>query len=353
MKPYPFLLPLALALTSCGGGGSGGGGNNGGLLTAQLVANSGNFASALRFLPDGDILFTELNTGNVRIVDNGTLLPTPVFHVDVNTDGERGLLGLAIDPNYASNNFVYIFYTKSSGTENEVLRFTVTNNVGGSATPIVSGLPAANNHDGGRLAFGPDGKLYMTLGDVGTSSNSQSDATPAGKVLRYNPNGTIPADNPIGGNPMFAKGLRNPFGLAIDPNTGSVIVSENGPGCGDEINLVTSGANYGWPTVPCGGSQVGFVDPLYEFPEIVAPTGIAFGTGAYDGTLLVGNFVDPSDPMIARSLLQFDLSTMASGSIGPPTVRYNSSAPIIDVAMGPDDNPYICTSAGEILRLVP
>lgn len=353
MKPYPFLLLLALALASCGGGGSGGGGNNGGMLTAQLVTDGATFPTALRFLPDGDILFTEKNTGNVRIIENGALLPDPVFHVDVNTSGERGLLGLAVDPNFASNNFVYIFYTKSSGTENEVLRFTITGNVGGSATPIVSGLPANSIHDGGRIAFGPDGKLYVTLGDVGTSSNSQTDATPAGKVLRYNPNGSIPGDNPVGGNPMFAKGLRNSFGLAIDQNSGTVYLSENGPGCGDEINLITSGQNYGWPVVPCGGSEPGFVDPLYEFPEIVAPTGIAVGTGDYANSLLVGNFVDPSDPTIGRGLLQFDLSAAAGGSIGPPVVRYVAASAVIDVTMGPDGNPYVCTSGGQILRLVP
>jgi len=350
MKPYPFLLPLALVLTSCGGGGSGGGGGNPDLLTAQVVAVGASFPTALRFLPNGDILFTEKNTGNVRIVDDGILLPTPVYHVDVNTGSERGLLGLAIDPDYANNGWVYIYYTKTNGTENEVLRFTVTNNVGGSPTSIVPSLPANSNHDGGRLEFGPDGKLYVTLGDVGTSSNAQSDGTPAGKVLRYNPNGTIPADNPVGGNPMFAKGLRNCFGLAIDPGSGTVFVSENGPGCGDEMNRVGSGLNYGWPIVPCGGTQAGFVDPLYEFPVIVAPTGVAVGTGAYSNSLLVGNFQSQNAGLALR---QFVMPSFPAGAVSEVKIRFDSTSAIIDVTMGPDNNPYICTAAGEILRLVP
>ncbi|MBC8063810.1 MAG: PQQ-dependent sugar dehydrogenase, partial [Chlorobia bacterium] len=294
MKPYRCVRSLALLMAalsiSCGGGGGGGGST--GTLAAQVVVGNLSVPTALRFTPDGDIIFTEKATGNVRKVVNGTVLPNPIFSVSVESDGERGLLGLAIDPNYQANNFVYVFYTKASGTENEVVRFT-DNGSGPNPTVIVPGLPASANHNGGRLEFGPDGKLYVTLGDVQNASNSQSDSTPAGKVLRYNANGSIPGDNPIPGNPLFSKGHRNCFGLAIDQVSGRVFVSENGPDCDDEVNRLVAGGNFGWrPGQPCGDNDPGFLDPLVRFSSVNAPTGMVVGTSAFGNSLLMASFND-------------------------------------------------------------
>lgn len=345
MKPYPLLLSLAAALSiSCGGGGGGTGGG-GGVLTPQVVASSLSFPTALKFAPNGDIIFTEKSTGNVRRISGGTVQGAPMFTVSVEDDGERGLLGLALDPNYAVNKFVYIFYTKANGAENEVLRFTDDATPGTNPTPIVSGLPAASTHNGGKIAFGPDGKLYVTLGETGDPANSQNNGVPGGKVLRYNANGTIPGDNPIPGNPLFTKGHRNCFGLAIHTD-GTVFVSENGPGCDDEVNRLTAGLNYGWrPGQPCGDSGGGFEPPLSRFGNVIAPTGIAVGTGDYAGSLLLGSFND-------NRLRQINLTSFPGGSEASIETIYTDSDAIIDVAMGPDGNPYVATGS-RILRLVP
>jgi glucose/arabinose dehydrogenase len=348
MKPHPLIASLALVISSCGGGGGGGGGTQ--TLIAQVVTSNAVFPTALRFLPNGDILFTEKNTGNVRKIVAGNVLPTPVFHVDVSTGGERGLLGLAIDPNYNANGFVYIFYSKSSGTENEVLRFTDVANVGSSPTVIVPSLPASANHDGGRIEFGPDGKLYVSLGDVQDPANAQSNSSPAGKILRYNSDGTIPGDNPIPGNPLYTKGHRNCFGIAID-SSGVVFVSENGPGCDDEVNRLVPGGNYGWrPSQPCGDTDPSYIQPLLRISNVVAPTGIAIGQGAYQESLLMASFND-------SALTQIRLSAFPGGTVTGTSVLYTSpNQRILDVTMGPDGNPYVATTdfvGGQILRLVP
>ncbi len=345
MKPYLILGVLAPVLSTSCGGGSGGGSTPTAGLTEEVVVSGLSFPTALRFTPTGDIIFTEKSTGNVRKISGGVLAPTPIFSASVDSSGERGLLGLAIDPNYATNQFVYVFYTKSGGTENTVVRFTDSPS-GPDTTVIVPSLPAASNHDGGRLEFGPDGKLYVTLGDVGDPANSQSDSTPAGKVLRFNSDGTIPSDNPIAGNPMYSKGHRNCFGLAIDPNSGQVFVSENGPNCDDEVNRVQAGENYGWrPSQPCGDTDPAYEAPLVRFSAINAPTGLAIGTGSFANSLLMGSFND-------GSLRQIRLNGFPSGSLNRVDTVYSTGGePVIDVTMGPDGNPYVATSS-RILRLV-
>lgn len=348
MKPYTYLRSLVLLgaafSLSCGGGGGGGGGTSG-PLQAEVVATNLSFPTALRFTPDGNIIFIEKGTGNVRKIVEGALQPGAVFNVSVNSAGERGLLGLAIDPGYATNKFVYLFYTKANGTQNEVLRFTdgpTTN-----PTVIVPNLPAANNHDGGRLEFGPDGKLYVTLGDVTDPANSQNNNVTPGKVLRYNPDGSIPGDNPIPGNPMFSKGHRNCFGLAIDPDTGVVFVSENGPDCDDEVNRVEEGLNYGWRVgQPCGDTDPTYEAPIRRFSSVFAPTGLAVGTDGFSNTLLLGGFND-------RTLRQITFNGFPNGTVNAVTTIYTDpSGPVLDVTMGPDGNPYVATST-RILRLVP
>lgn len=343
MKPYPLLALLGVFLSSSCGGGSGGGGSNPELVAEQVVGSL-SFPTALRFTPDGDIIFTEKGTGQVRKIVGGVLEPDPIFNVSVNSDGERGLLGLALDPNYASNKFVYIFYTKSGGTENEVLRFT--DGVSPNPTPIVSGLPANNTHNGGRLQFGPDGNLYVTLGDVGDSANAQSNSTPAGKVLRYTSSGSIPGDNPIGGNPLYSKGHRNCFGLAIDPDSGQVFVSENGPDCDDEVNRVEAGQNYGWrPDQPCGDADPTYEAPLVRFSTINAPTGITVGTGLYADSLFLATFGDDR-------IRQIRLNGFPNGEVSSVETIYSSGGEaLLDVTMGPDGNPYVATTS-RILRLV-
>lgn len=355
-RAYRLKLPaslVALLAIGCGGGGSGSGGGNPTPLHSETVVATANFPTALRFLPDGRLLYTEKNTGNVRVVQaNGTLTPTPYATVSVENAGERGLLGLAIDPDFNSNGFVYIFHTNSNGTTQSVVRFTDSGGVGTNPTVIVPNLGAANNHNGGRLAFGNDGKLYVTLGENGDPANSQNNGTPLGKVLRYNPDGTIPADNPIPGNPMFTKGHRNCFGLTVDPDSGTIYVSENGPSCDDEINRLVAGHNYGWrPGQPCNDNTPGFDQPIKRFPTVIAPTGITVGTGIHADSLFFGAVND-------HALRRLHFTNLANGTIDAESVPYtHPTQSILDVTMGPDGNLYISTTdfgtSGQILRLVP
>lgn len=339
-------LLLALA---CGGGGNSGGGP---VITYGVVpiVTGAEFPTQIRFAPDGRLFYTELNTGNVRIVENGNLLTTPFASVPTSTSGEQGLLGLAFDPDFASNHFVYIFHSHPSPLRQRVVRFTAATNVGTNETVIVDDLPVANNHCGGRIGFGTDGKLYVTLGDIVVPANSQDDNVLPGKLLRYNADGSIPADNPIPGNPMYAKGLRNPFGLTFHPSSGRPYVSENGPTCDDELNRIVAGGNYGWrPGYGCGDPHNGFIAPLRFFNPSIAPTGMAFYTGSQigelQGLLLMGSFKD-------GALRAFDIDDSGTGSAGVRgTILSGRPGGVIDVTTGPDGFPYIADSTG-IYRVV-
>jgi len=290
-----LLAVAALALSSCGGGG-GSSSPVTGTFTAVPVYQDLDTPSSLRFAPDGRLFFTELSSGNVRIADGGSVLATPFATLPVATSGEQGLLSLAFDPNFSSNHFVYFCYSDSNVTKNRVVRFNASSNVGTNETVIVDGLPIAGNHNGGRIGFGSDGKLYVTIGENGNPANSQDTSVLPGKVLRYNPDGTIPADNPVAGNPMWTMGLRNSFGLAFQPGTGTPFVSENGPGCDDEVNRIVKGGNYGWrPDQPCNDADSAYIQPLVRFNPTIAPTGICFSSTdkyGFAGSLLMTSFND-------------------------------------------------------------
>ncbi len=198
----------------------------------------------MEFAPDGR-LFVAQKGGQLRVISStGTLLPTPFLSVSVNTSGERGLLGVTFDPNFASTRYVYIYYTASSNTRNRISRFTASAldpNVAeaGSEVILLDNISGASssNHNGGAIHFGPDGKLYAAVGDNGTSNQSQDLGSLRGKMLRLNSNGTIPADNPFVGvsgarGEVWAIGLRNPFTFAFDPAPGPCgsTTSEKTPG---------------------------------------------------------------------------------------------------------------------------
>src|SRR3989475_4036087 len=224
-----------------------------------------NVPIALGFASDGRIFFNERNTGSIRIIENGSLLPTPFITLpNTDTAGERGLLGLALDPAFPSTPYVYAYQTyidtANSSTYNRIVRISANGNLGVSYTVILRMPPlsGATNHNGGVIAFGPDGKLYAVVGENANPSLSQDPMSPLGKVLRTYPNGSAPSANPVYGNPAwynptYTYGPRNMFGLAFHPITGRMYVTENGPNCNDEVNLLAAGSNYGWgPTAACG-----------------------------------------------------------------------------------------------------
>jgi len=241
--------------------------------------------TAMAFAPDGR-LFVCQQTGQLRVVKNGSLLATPFVTLTVDSNGERGLLGIAFDPNFASNQFLYVYYTATApAIHNRVSRFTASAAnpdvaQAGSELPILdlNNLSGATNHNGGAIHFGADGKLYIAVGENANSANSQSVANLLGKILRINSDGTIPADNPttfpgIAGSPtganraIWAVGLRNPFTFTFQPGTGRLFINDVGQSAQEEINDGIAGSNYGWSICEgfCMPANANFRDPLFEY----------------------------------------------------------------------------------------
>jgi glucose/arabinose dehydrogenase len=245
----------------------------------------------IAFAPDGTLFYNELHSGKIRIVHNGKLLPDPFYQFTVSGEPEAGLIGLALDPDFDSNHYVYVFYTSVPDGQdnggpngpNQVVRLTDVANKGTDLTPILPDLPSGPIHNSGTLRFGPDGKLYVSIGDNDHGANAQDLSTLAGKILRVNPEGTIPGDNPFIGQPgkqgaIWAYGFRNPFSFDFDPVRHGMLATENGPGDNDELDFIQPGGNYGWP--PTGYKYTpGVVDPLAVMNPTISPTGSTFYTG--------------------------------------------------------------------------
>lgn len=239
------------------------------------------------FTSEDRMLVTE-RPGRVRQIDKGELQGPPLLSLEVPRRGEGGLQGLAVDPDYQSNKFIYLYYSYTGGTGllNRVARYRDTGTALVEPKTILENIPGNTNHNGGRLAFGPDKKLYLTTGDAQEPSLAQDKDSLAGKILRLNADGSAPSDNPFG-NLVWSLGHRNPQGVAWDGD--ELYEVEHGPSgdlglcCRDELNRIVKGGNYGWPVI--SGDQVrdGFVSPLLSSGSGTtwAPAGLAF----FDGQL--------------------------------------------------------------------
>jgi glucose/arabinose dehydrogenase len=311
------------------------------------------------FTPDGRMLFSEVTEGTVRVAerrgDQATLLPEPFARLEIAKGGESGTLGVALDPDYQHNRWVYLYYSEPDPARkdrrplsNRIVRFTDVNNVGTDMTVIYDNIAMSREgrHNGGRLLFGPDGKLYVTVGNAEDKTNSQNLENPNGKVLRLNPDGSIPSDNPFPGSPIFAYGFRNMFGIAFHPTTKQVYVTENSGDSHDEINLVRAGANYGFPYFEGVGNDSRFVDPMWESgSRTIGPTGMTF----YSGDQL---------PQFRGDLFwcAFNTGTMTRMRLGGPdfdqVIGAEDVVPgcFLDVVNGPDGALYY-SSVSQILRL--
>lgn len=236
------------------------------------VATGFDVPWGLVFLPDGSALLSERDTARILSVsaDGGV---TEVGQVEgVQPGGEGGLLGLAVAPD--SPEAVYAYFTAAE--DNRVVRMPYQGGALGAAEVVIDGIPKAGNHNGGRLAFGPDGKLYVSTGDASRPERAQDLDSLGGKILRLNPDGSIPADNPFDGSPVFSYGHRNVQGLAFDDD-GNLWASEFGQNTWDELNLIQAGQNYGWPVVEGVGGDDRFVDPVAQWStDEASPSGIAF-----------------------------------------------------------------------------
>lgn len=264
---------------------------------------------AFDFLPNGNVIVTQ-KTGLVKIYNqnNQELSTFWNFSDSCISANECGTLGICLDPNYVTNNYIYIFYIHATPRQSRVVRLTNNSNIG--SNPFIVFNPSRDTtlqciHAGGNIKFGRDGKLYISLGDNANSSNSQMLNNPHGKILRINNDGTIPTDNPFydDGNPnignddrIWAYGLRNSFDFCFSPVNDSIYASENGANLFDEVNFIRKGKNYGWPV--CEGYCSPY-NPLYKQPMHVwgppfpAPTGIMVYSGTqlneFDKKLLMGS----------------------------------------------------------------
>jgi len=328
------------------------------------VATGLSSPTAMTVAPDGRLFVTQKG-GALRVVKNNALLPAPFLTVSVNTSGERGLLGVAFDPDFLTNRFVYVYYTTAaSPIHNRVSRFTASASnpdvaEAGSEVQLLN-LPTlgATNHNGGAIHFGNDGKLYVAVGENAVPSNAQSLNTPLGKLLRLNADGSIPADNPFfsqttGTNrAIWGLGLRNPYTFAVDTFNGRMHINDVGQDAWEEVNLVARGSNYGWPQTegnqPAGVSGVRY--PIHTYQNTgsnCAIVGAAFYRPqvfrfpvAYDARYFFGDycggFIRMLDPPNYSSSTGF-----ASGISN-----------LVDIQTHPDGSLYyLAAGTGELFRI--
>ncbi len=329
-------------------------------LQLPAIISGLNFPVGMSLAPDGRIFFNERLTGAIRIINpQWQLVNQPFCQLTVATSGEQGLLGLTLDPNFAQNQFVYAYYTVSGATMNRVVRYTESSGICTQETPILDDLPVSANHNGGIIQFGPDGKLYVVIGDVQNTANSQSLTSLAGKILRVNPDGSPPSDNPFISNPnvnakkIFSLGHRNSYGFTFHSHTGHLWETENGPGDNDEINRAVAGGNYGWPTVGGIANNPNFFNPILAYTPTIAPTGIisipensTVYPAAYRNNLL---FVDFNSGRMRRVVLSgADLTQLGASSIA-----YNGGqGGLLSLMLGADGFVYV-SNTNAIFKVVP
>jgi glucose/arabinose dehydrogenase len=329
------------------------------VLTDTVVRTGLSIPWDLAFAPDGRMLVTE-RVGNILVYagrDPGAALLSNTGVAGVRAEGEAGLMGIELDPAFASNGLLYVCVsvTDEGQWRNEVLRYRMQGN-----TPVFDayvirrGMVAAGNHDGCRIRFGPDGKLWVTMGDAGTSSRAQDPNSLNGKVLRVNSDGSIPGDNPImpgasARTAAYTMGNRNPQGLTFQPGTGIPFEVEHGDDTHDEINILVSGGNYGYPIVRGpGGSSQGFIDPIWSSGSVtLATSGADFAVGAAWGTWEGSLFV--------AQLKESDLRrfTIAAGVATQQEILFNGKYGRLRTArLAPDGSLYLTTSNGSGDRVV-
>ena len=288
--------------------------------------------------------------GRVRVVEDRVLRSAPLATIaDVESTGETGLMGLALAPDYPSSRLLYLSFAYRGASPRvrvEQYRDEGTRIV--RTRTILEGIPAAQFHAGCRLRFGPDGKLYVTTGDATERDLAQKMDSLAGKTLRLNPDGSIPPDNPFRGSPIFSLGHRNSQGLDWQPGSGLQFQTEHGPsgfdgpGGGDEVNIVEAGKNYGWPIIHHRQTRPGLVSPLLEFTPAIAPSGASFARGGalasfagdfffatLRGERLVRVRFAPQDPRRVASvedLLSGDYGRLRESMIGPDGALYVSTS---------------------------
>lgn len=321
---------------------------------SKLVVEGLEFPAGMAFLPDGTLLIND-RPGFVRVFRDGELDSQPLAEIPTTTNGETGLLGIAIPPDVDRDSAAYVFATAPDGISNVIWRVPLD---GGDIAPVIQGLPAAVYHNGGGVAFDDTGMLLVSNGEQHDTDRAQDPEVLGGKVYRFTREGQIPNDNPFSEtSAALSIGHRNPYGLAVDPLTGAPWVTENGPESYDEINRIVPGANYGWPGIS-GPEEVNestaeelelrtpYLDPVLFYEGIIVPTGITFATRpapplVEKGDLFFGAYSESAIHHVrldaARELSVFDETIPVEG-------------PVVAMAWGRDGLYY---SAGSEVRMFP
>jgi glucose/arabinose dehydrogenase/putative cell wall-binding protein len=342
-------------------------------LTTTVIASSLSIPWDVAFLPDGRMLVTE-RAGRIRIYSTpaaGASLVQTITVPSVRAEGESGLMGIAVDIDFATNRHVYVCasrdYAGSGGWKNQVLRYTLSPSLATWSAPTVllTGAAANTTHNGCAVEMDRFGRLWVSIGDAANAANAQNRASLNGKVLRINRDGTIPADNPvIAGvrNAVYSMGHRNPQGIAIRPGTDQVYAAEHGPDVNDEVNLIVAGGNYGWPCYTgfgtpylalagCGPASA-YREPMWASGgATLATSGAAFAAGAqwgdFDGNLFVSTLKE-SD---VRRFAVDAAGTTFSG----PTIHFDgTSGRLRAMVYGPGGQLYVTTSNGsgdQVIRI--
>lgn len=298
----------------------------------KVVAENLSIPWEIVFLPDNSMLVTE-RAGTLKHIASGTVIPVS----GITHRGEGGLLGMALHPDFKNNQFLYLYSTTTAngGLSNRVERYTFSNNALSNRAVIIENIPGSSNHDGGRIAFGPDGMLYITTGDAEKTENAQNKNSLAGKILRLKDDGSIPADNPFK-TAVYSYGHRNPQGITWDSN-GNLWQTEHGPSGiqtgNDELNKIVKGGNYGWPTITGNETQQGMISPVFTSGdnETWAPAGIVF---ANDHLFFTG--------LRGQSLY---ISKVTNGTASPlSTYLRQKYGRLRTVVVGPDGYLYVATN---------
>ena len=281
------------------------------VVETEKIVDGANFPTNLAVAPDGRIFYTEKDTGQVRVVEDDQLLEEPFATFAITEKPETGLLGIALDPAFPREPWVYVLYSDVQTGHNELVRLRAEGNTGVDQESVLQLLSTeAGYHNGGDLAFGADGKLYVTVGEAHLPELAQDEDELHGKILRLNPDGSIPEDNPFGGdNPAYTLGHRNSFGICVDGGTDEIWETENGPSENDEVNRITAGSNYGWPKVSGPSDEEEFVSPVLNYPEIIVPTGCA----AFNSKVLFGDFAGRLHAFDANNPVDTIADTLPAG----------------------------------------
>lgn len=309
----------------------------------EVITENLNVPWAIDISDNGDIYFTE-RPGSIKVIKNGTINPQPLitFTPPFISQGEGGLMGIALHPNFSQNHYFYVMhsYSESNRIYNRIIRLIENNNKAYTDKILIDKIPGGQIHNGGRIKVGPDKKLYITTGDAGNPSLSQNLSSTAGKILRIELNGSIPKDNPFTNSPIYSFGHRNPQGLAWSSKN-ILYSSEHGQSAHDEINIIHPGTNYGWPLVQGDeeSTEVTVQNPLIHSGEDTwAPSGITFASqGPWQDKLLVAT-------LRGQQLLSISLNENGSVVENVESWLKNEYGRLREVIQGKDRSIYITTS---------